>query len=755
MTVLTRVRAAVIAVLGVYLVSLIPGVRPTSGFSAFWDVGVNVTVLLGAAAVCALRVRMSPVDALAWKFITAGMVSYSCGTLLFYGYLNRLPVVPYPSLSDGLWLLLYPMVIIGVGLMVRERMAGSVVSMWLDGLVSGLGLVSVSASVVFPRVTAGAEGTPGAIVTNFAYPFLDLALVATIVGAMAAVGAWHDRRWLLLGAGFLTFAAADSWYLLQVAAGTYHPGTPVDATYQVAAVLIALAASSGLHRGSDGLDKPRTEARSFLVPGCFALVALGVLVFGAWGRTSSLGIVLAVGALTAAWGRTAVAVREVVRLADSRRQARTDALTGLPNRRAFYELLDGSEQVLRPAATSAVILVDLDRFKEINDALGHQVGDVVLAAVSQRFSASVPPGGTLARLGGDELAMYLPGASLPDAEVLARELLDALDEPFVVQGTSLHLDASIGITPVDAAMGVSRALAQADLAMYHAKESRSGYAIYDEQRDGDAWDRLATVEALRLALADRRLTVAFQPIVDQQGVPVGVEALIRWHDDVRGWVAPDAFLPLAERAGLMAAVTRMMLELSLDEAGRLRDLGTPIPVSVNLSASDLIDLGLVDHISAALTVRELTGESLRIEITESLLVVGRQAGDFLDRLRMLGIELAVDDYGTGYSCMAYLHELPVSHLKIDRSFTDRILTDERTAVIVASTIEMAHRLQLKVVAEGVETPEQLAWLQSQDCDLIQGYHISRPLTSDSLHQWLAEQRSATVRRVPAQMHGDL
>jgi EAL domain-containing protein (putative c-di-GMP-specific phosphodiesterase class I) len=252
---------------------------------------------------------------------------------------------------------------------------------------------------------------------------------------------------------------------------------------------------------------------------------------------------------------------------------------------------------------------------------------------------------------------------------------------------------------------------------------------------------------LRDALADGGLEVEFQPIVSTStGEPAGVEALVRWNHPVRGRVAPDAFLPLAEGAGLMPALTRKVLDLSLDEAVLLGTQGQSISVSVNLSASDLLDTQLVDYVSDALAKRGLTGAALRIEITESLLVEGTSSTDFLLRLRGLGIRLAVDDYGTGYSSLAYLHDLPVSYLKIDRVFTGRMLEDNRTAVIVASTIDMAHRLKLEVVAEGVETVEQLEWLQAHGCDLLQGYHLGRPMTVEGLHHWLTDHPTPAIEQ---------
>ena len=736
-------RAAItVAVLGcgAYFASVVPGARSHSGYSPFWEDGVYVLVVLACGLVCLLRAINGEADRVAWACIGTGLTSYGFGAVVFYTFLQNLDHIPYPSVSDGLWLMLYPLAIAGIGLMVRARTAGSVASMWLDGVVSGLGLVSLSAAFVFPRITADAGGPLAGMIASFLYPSLDLALVATTVGAMAAVGAWRERSWILLGTGFVVVAGADSVYLLQVVANTYRPATVLDGAYLLGSVLVALAAYDAGTDGSGAPVSPRSQSRSFLIPACFTLAAISVLVIGDRKHISTLGIVLAVGALIAAGVRTGLAVREVVGLADSQRQARTDILTGLPNRRAFYELLEQAES---STGTAAVLLIDLDRFKEINDALGHQIGDEVLRAVSGRFASMVPDAGTIARLGGDEIALLVKETSVAEAVALAQRLLGLLVEPFVIQGTSLHIDASIGVAVIEPGTGAGRALAEADLAMYRAKSSRSGWEVYDDARDGDAWDRIATVEALRTALTSGEgLSVEFQPIVTSASLqPLGVEALVRWSHPTRGRVPPDAFLPLAERAGLMPRLTRRVLDLSLDEAVALRRQGQAIAVSVNLSASDLLDAQLADYVAEALLERGLPGAALRIEITESLLVEGANSAEFLSRLRRLGIQLAVDDYGTGYSCMAYLHDLPVSYLKIDRSFTDRLLRDERTTIIVASTIEMAHRLKLEVVAEGVETAEQQAWLLEHGCDLLQGYFIGRPMPRDALHTWLARPTS--------------
>lgn len=739
-------RTATALAVAAYVGSLLPGVRPGDGSSTLWDTGVYPAVPLLAGVACLARGIRVRRDRAAWLLIGAGLVAYAAGTLVFYAVLLPSGDPPYPSVSDALWLLLYPAVIVGMALLVRARSSGFGMGVWLDGVVAGLGLASVSAALVFPRVVQGTGGPVAAVATNVAYPVLDLALLASAAGAMTTLSAWHNRSWRLLCAGFLAFSIADSWYLVQVATDTYQVGSLVDVSYLVACALIGLASKD---RSADGPEPapPDPQSRSFLVPGAFALLAIGVLAGNAHEEGMLLAISLSVAALSAAWLRTAVTVRQVVQLSDSRRQAHTDALTGLPNRRAFYEILEAAEQA-SPAPgradgeshVASVLLADLDRFKEINDAIGHQLGDQLLREVSARFAGQVPEGGTIARLGGDELALFVPGMTTAQAAQLSRQLLDTLREPFSIQDLSLHLTASVGITGVEAGTLVNRVLAKADLAMYRAKESHTGWQIYDDERDGDAWDRLATGEDLRETLAGDGLTVEFQPISVLPSLrTVATEALVRWNHPTRGRIPPDEFLPLAEKAGLMPAITRAVLDMSLDEVRRMRAQGWALAVSVNLSASDLLDDNLVEHVEIALSERGLPGEVLRIEITESLLVdTGGGALDRLFRLRALGVDLAVDDYGTGYSCLAYLHDLPVTYLKIDRSFVDRMLRDERTALIVGSTIEMAHGLGLKVVAEGLETAEQQEWLARHGCDLVQGYLISRPLPADRLYGWLAE-----------------
>ncbi|MCE0537484.1 bifunctional diguanylate cyclase/phosphodiesterase [Kineosporia rhizophila] len=743
--------ACVLAVSGFYTLMVALHSAGLVDLSAAVIVGFTVVLISGYAVVCWLRAALVPGDRVPWTLIGCGLASYAAGSVLWQAVLTRRDPPPYPSVSDLLWLAMAPLVVTGIWLMVRARV-GHRNSSLLDGLVAGLGVASVAALLWLPGLTEEAGASWWTNVVNFAYPLVDLALAASAIGAMAAVGAWRRPAWLLLSSGFLVFTAADIWYLVLVLEGTFHEGEWNDWSYLLAIGLIASAALVPPERPPpEQAAAPRRY--EFLVPVVFGLLPIGVLVAGSLTDTqaSPVAVGLAVAALVAVAVRTALAIREVVALSDQRRLARTDSLTGLPNRRALYDLLEQHQ-----AGPGAVMIIDLDRFKEINDALGHQVGDELLRQVSARFTAALatpalPPGspgppGTIARLGGDEFAVLLPHAPREQAAGTAAALLHALNEPFVITDTLLHVGASIGITSLRPGRTLGRALAEADLAMYRAKTARTGFEVYDDSQDNTAWDRLALVEALRLALDRQQLSLAFQPIVQARtGRARSVEALARWNDPERGTVPPDVFLPLAEHAGLMPALTRNVLDLAFDEAAELRRRGHEVAVSVNLSASDLLDGRLEHDIARRLHERDLPAAAVKIEITESLLVdSGGRAGQFLLAMRELGIELLVDDFGTGYSSMAYLHDLPVSTLKIDRAFTSRLATDRRTGVIVASTIEMAHRLGLDVVAEGVETEQELAWLQAGDCDLIQGYLTSRPLSADDLHAWLEREPALPV-----------
>ncbi len=396
----------------------------------------------------------------------------------------------------------------------------------------------------------------------------------------------------------------------------------------------------------------------------------------------------------------------------------------------------------------ALLILDLDRFKEVNDSLGHHMGDQLLSQIGPRIQGVLRAGDVLARLGGDEFALLLPGADAADAQAVAGRVLDALRQPFQLDQMGLHIDASSGIAlspehPID----VNGLLQRADIALYQAKAQRGTHATYDLSTTDPSRDRLQTIEELRVAVVSDNIVLHYQP---KATLPAGavhsVEALVRWWHPERGLRYPDSFLPLVEQAGLMHALTDRVLGLALDQVLVWRAEGLPaLRVAVNLSASSIVDAGLPNRVAAALATRGLPGQVLSLEITEQFLMADRvRARQVLSELRGYGVQISIDDFGTGYSSLAYLRDLPIDELKLDRAFVAPLVDDARAANLVRSTIGLSHALGLRMVAEGVE--DQATWdeLVRYGCDELQGYHLARPMPGAQLSHWLAERLAATA-----------
>ena len=423
--------------------------------------------------------------------------------------------------------------------------------------------------------------------------------------------------------------------------------------------------------------------------------------------------------------------------------AHHDSLTGLPNRMFLHREF---EQVVasRDAAHAgaALLLLDLDRFKEINDTLGHHVGDLLLQQIGPRLkSALADEAGIMCRLGGDEFALLLPNAGDPaTAREVAQRLLTALRAPFLIDAMQLLMDASMGIAFYPADGGDSHAmLRSADVAMYEAKRKGGGIAIYDRSLDQNSPERLGMIADLNLAIRDRQLSLHYQPKLDlKTGKNAGFEALVRWQHPRLGLLYPESFLQLAELSETIHPLTDLVLDMAMTQLRQWRDAGVKCPLSVNLSARNLID----DR--CLLTIRNLMREyriepgALEVEITETALMHDpEQAAERLDRIAALGVRISIDDYGTGYSSLGYLHRLPINALKIDRLFVTDMRNGVHDAIIVRSTIALAHSLGLIVVAEGVEDAQTQEMLLGMGCDQIQGFHLSRPLPLEQLTQFVA------------------
>jgi diguanylate cyclase (GGDEF)-like protein len=417
-----------------------------------------------------------------------------------------------------------------------------------------------------------------------------------------------------------------------------------------------------------------------------------------------------------------------------------DPLTGLPNRQWLLErtwtALDDAERI---GARTALVLIDLDRFRSVNDTLGHLAGDRLLLQTADRLGLALPRGAEAARLGGDEFAVLLPVAdSTTSATRIARGLVAALGSPLDLDGLTLVLEASAGVAVFpDHALDAEGLLRRADVAMYQAKRDRTGVEVYESKRDSNTPDRLGLLADLRRALDAHEVELHYQPKVRFDGQVAGLEALVRWVHPERGKVPPDEFIAIAETSGLMPHLTEYVLETALAQVARWRAQGLFVPVAVNVSPRDVHSPGFAGSVAARLARHGVPAGALQLEITEHVLLEDPQrAADTLAGLTGHGVKMSLDDFGTGYSSLVHLKRLPVSELKIDRSFVARLAVDAEDAEIVRCTIDLAHSLGLLVVAEGVEDDETWERLRDLCCDAVQGWLVAAAMPPEETTAWL-------------------
>src|SRR5664280_572184 len=721
-------RALLLALLAVEIVVLTP---PLGGFQSHWsgprDLWLGTAVLLLSVVITAMRAVLVPPERAAWACFAAATACWTAGELYFLLVVRLQIPQPSPTWADVGWLAFFPFAWCGIALLQRRHSSQFRANLWLDGLVGGLA-AAAAAAVALPAVVTATGGPVATVATNLSYPVGDLVLLAAVIGALGLFGWKPPPVWWLLGAGVVALVLTDTVYLFQAAEGSYRPGMSLDAGWRIGLALPALAA----WRPESAKAQAQPAGRmALLVPSLSGLFGLGLLTYGSLGRLPATTVVLAAGCVMAGLARTALTLRDVQALGTARREARTDDLTGLANRRHFYSRLAQALEVPIADRRLAIMVIDLDRFKQINDSLGHRVGDMLIQLVGQRLTGALRSGDLLARLGGDEFAAIVAGVDRGAAESAAKRLRDALQAPFVLDELILHLDASFGVALVpEHGDDVDQLLQRADLAMYQAKSTGSGLETYAPDRDGNIADRLVITEELRIALYSDQLVLHYQPkLTLATGQIAGVEALVRWQHPHRGLLYPDQSLPLAEPAG-----------------------GVELSVAVNLSASDLLDAELPSLVHALLANLDLPSSALHLEITETVLMSDRAKSiQVLERLSQSGLRVAIDDYGTGYSSLAYLAELAVHDLKLDQSFIRAMDGDgiaaRRAASIVTSTIALARGLGLGFIAEGIETASSLAQLTELGCETVQGFYLSRPVPAAELTAWLVARESAE-RDVP-------
>ena len=725
-------RAALVAVLAAYLVVLLvlPGVLPD------WvrDLVLAQVSCVLAATVLLHRARAVP-DQRAWLLALALAV----GTFVLGGNLailvpevtgRSVPVV----LTDGTYLAIYPCLLAGLFLGLRHRLSRVRLIVTFDGVTGALAGAAVTAYAVVPLLGRDWAATDRAEVSAV---FLvgDVMLVSAFLGALSLLGVRNGRHFALCGFGVLLFGVGDIVYAYLLAFDAYRVGTVADGLWICGLALIALGATAATPQERDTV--PATGSLTVVAAASVAAVAV-LAVAPDWG-TSPLPSLLAILTLASAGVRLALAFRQLHELAVVRQQALTDELTGVGNRRALYhrldELLGGPGDAVADPRSFSLALVDLDHFKEVNDSFGHGTGDELLQRVAGRFADTLTELGVphlLTRLGADEFAVVLDGVASANAALgCGVALQESLEAPVVLQGVELHVRASIGIALApEHARSRSDMLFAADAAMYVGKSSGEPVSLFSPAVAGDRRNRLEVAEDLYAALERHELFVEYQPQVSTTGGIVGAEALVRWQHPTRGRLMPDEFLPVAERYRLTPDIAQRVLDVALTDLRAWRVDRPDLGVSVNVSATDLQNERLVDLVAAALLEHGVPPAALTIEITETALMRDPEvAQSTLHALDALGVRLAVDDYGTGYSSLEYLLKLPIDEIKLDRAFSCDLANEQRSVAIVRSTIDLTHALGLHMVAEGVEDAETLTVLRGLGCDLVQGWHLGRPTSS--------------------------
>ncbi len=698
-----------------------------------WGVG---SFELLASALCLMRAAVSRTGRRLALVMGFGLVAWTLGDLTLAAEGGA---TSGPSLADAFYIAFYPLTYIALMLLVRREVRKFSVATWLDGAVVGLGAATICAAFVFHGVLRSAGGQADDVAVNLIYPVGDLLLLVMVIGGSAILPGRRRAPWMMLATGYALNAVGDTFNLFGSGIGATHVGTTLNAVAWPISILLISASvwlrpaprQLALHERPPGL----------LLPGLATLSSLLILLLASLHQAGTTAMALATGTLMVAAVRVGISLMRLRNLTEERHeQAVTDQLTTLGNRRSLFELLDELLHQHRlgeeGARSMAFLFVDLNRFKEVNDSFGHSVGDELLRQLGARLRGALRTSDLLVRLGGDEFAVALLDANADYGATVAQRIVGKLEEPFLLGNVRARISASIGIAVVPGdAVEPQDLLRCADLAMYRSKVEGKSFAIYQEEIDGRA-NRLGLVEELRTAIEERQLDLHYQPQVDiSTGEVVAVEALVRWQHPRLGSLPPLEFLPLAEDAELMGPLTTFVLEEALDQLARWRSSHPSLTVSVNISTTNLLSDDFPELVMGLLAERGLPPQVLVLEITETTAIADvDRCRDMTQQLRDLGLVVSVDDFGAGFTSLAYLSSLAVRELKLDRSFINGLSTayDARDVALVGSTIQLAHSLGLRVVAEGVEDESCLNLLTGLDCDVAQGYLISSPKPASEL-----------------------
>lgn len=728
----------------------------------FLDVVLPNAIYICAALICFLPLSVGS-ERWAMRLIGVTLTLTAIGNLYYSLVLAAMENEPYPSWADVLWLTWYPFVYMAVVLLAIARAREFLLSLWLEGLMVASSVVAVAAVIFIPQLLATAASSPPEAIVNASYPLGDIVLLAIMAGLVTGLRLRVDAKLATLFLGVSFTAIGDLTYLLQTQNDSYVEGGAADLALAAGAVALGFAAAipsqdrrpAGV--ASDEVDpavhlpsrnSARIDWRLVWLP-MVALLASLIVLADPFEQTPFLARIFALACIVIAVVRLGLTFRETRDLASARRQALTDELTGLSNRRAFSAAADARLADSPQGEPTSMLLLDLDRFKTINDSLGHATGDRVLMEVASRLTSFTRDEDTLARLGGDEFAVLLPDTTETQALILALELRESLAKVIDFDNAMLHVGASIGVATTSAAISDEGELLRcADVAMYQAKQVSTGVIAYSNLGGDVAGDLLSTTEDLWSVLNDQHspaghLLVHLQPQeqVNSRRI-VGVESLVRWQHPRRGLLLPGSFLETAAAAGLMTQLTDAVLDLSLSACSSWWSPSRQITVAVNFATGTLQDVALPDRIESAIARSGLPAQALVIEITEeSLMANPIGARDILNRIRRMGVRVSIDDYGTGYSSLEYLHDLPADEVKIDKSFVASLADDPAAVSIVRHSVRLAHELGMQVVAEGVEDWVAREMASTLGCDILQGYLIGWPTPLEEIGPWLSREQS--------------
>jgi diguanylate cyclase (GGDEF)-like protein len=693
---------------------------------------VLVAIRIGLAAV------RQPARRKSLLLLLLGVLLWAAGSADVNGA-SQGAVTTFPARGEFLFLTSYAGIAGFLILDVAKRVTNAAAT-WLETIVICGGAVCLAGSLLVTPAAGQLGREDLRLLLALLYPLIDIILFLVVIAQVAL----HARGRLIdnlgLTVGFASLAVADSGFLLHRNAVTYQYSVVSIALWGVGFALIADSACRARPRQ---VEPQSARGLTFLV--VLAGLAAGfVLAFQENGTIRDYLVWPALGTLCAAGMRLGIALRAAQRTAEAIELSLSDDLTVLPNRRAVLALLDAR---LATDAPVSLMILDLDGFKEINDTLGHGAGDAVLRAVAGRMREAVDAKVMIARLGGDEFAALVLGQDEGYLMKVANDMLEAVREPQIIDGITLSTNASIGVTvrqPTDHLS--SELLRRADVAMYDAKHRRAGVTLYDVRDDDFSRDKLRLADELRLAIVNHQLVLWYQPQIDAPtGQVCGLEALVRWVHPVHGLLAPDTFLPVARRVGLMQSMSEEIGRIAVADLVRWQKMDLRPRLAINCAPPELMSGIFLPRLKAILLEANVSPEQIVIELTEeSFLSEPQRARALLMDVREDGFQVSIDDYGTGFSSLSYLRDLPVQELKIDRSFVSMMLTDPRSRMIIASTFQMAAALGLRTVAEGVEDAQTAAALIDLGADVLQGYHLGRPMPPDRIEPWIRENAYALI-----------